>query len=241
VPRWRSWPFAARGRAALLSAAAAATALLLGLQFSVLAPGRPDAVERMAALSPRTARRRAAGIAARVHAQPHLLHGLKQLDSWTVAGRAVSRSDGRVLVVLLERDLGGACHRSSDATRVLARVRHLNTANLRLRSVLNPDPDHELETVVLANRSALRWNRGLPRVGCRDRGATLSFAGGSDATDIGTVPWDASVLAALSGVAVRSGKHVGTARGARSIRKARPSSGATLTITNQATGVYGRA
>jgi hypothetical protein len=33
---------------------------------------------------------------------------------------------------------------------VLARVRHLNTATLRLRSVLDPNPDKELETVVLA-------------------------------------------------------------------------------------------
>ena len=77
--------------------------------------------------------------------------GLKQLDLVDVAGASrFLAQDGRVLVVLLERDLAAVSALLPTPPRVLARVRHLNTANLRLRSVLNPDPDKELETVVLA-------------------------------------------------------------------------------------------
>jgi 4-amino-4-deoxy-L-arabinose transferase-like glycosyltransferase len=138
-----------------LTTAAAATALLLGLQFSVLAPGRPDAVERMAAF---VATHRAAGEPlGSLHAFTRNLifyTGIKQLDLVDIAGaQRFLSSDGRVLAVLPERDLTAASAGASSSPRVLARVRHLNTANLRLRSVLNPDPTVELETVVLvANR-----------------------------------------------------------------------------------------
>jgi hypothetical protein len=54
-----------------------------------------------------------------------------------------------VLVVLLERDLAAVSSGLPMPPRVLARVRYLNTANLRLRSVINPDPAVELETVAL--------------------------------------------------------------------------------------------
>ena len=135
-----------------LAAAAAAVTLLLGLQFSALAPGRPDAVERMAALV--AAHRTGGEPLGSLHAFTRNLifyTGLKQLDLVDVAGAARFLSqDGRVLVVLPERDLAAVSSSLSTPPRVLARVRHLNTANLRLRTVLNPDPDKELETVVLA-------------------------------------------------------------------------------------------
>jgi hypothetical protein len=95
--------------------------------------------------------RRAAGIAARVHAQPHLLHGPQAARPRGCRGASrFLAQDGRVLVVLLERDLATVSSVLPTPPQVLARVRHLNTANLRLRSVLNPDPDNELETWVLA-------------------------------------------------------------------------------------------
>jgi 4-amino-4-deoxy-L-arabinose transferase len=134
-----------------LAAAAAATTLLLGLQFSVLAPGKPDAVERMAAFV--AAHRTAGEQLGSLHAFTRNLifyTGLKQLDLVDIAGAArFLAQDGRVLAVLPERDLAAASAGLPAPPRVLARVRHLNTANLRLRSVLNPDPDLELETVVL--------------------------------------------------------------------------------------------
>jgi 4-amino-4-deoxy-L-arabinose transferase len=138
-----------------LASAAAATALLLGFQFSVLAPGRPDAVERMAAFV--VAHRAAGEQLGSLHAFTRNLifyTGLKQLDLVDVAGAArFLAQDGRVLVILPERDLSAASAGLPAPPRVLARVRHLNTANLRLRSVISPDPAVELETVVLvANR-----------------------------------------------------------------------------------------
>jgi len=135
-----------------LAAAAAAVTLLLGLQFSVLAPGRPDAVERMAASV--AAHRTAGQPLGSLHAFTRNLifyTGLRQLDLVDVPGAArFLAQDGSVLVVLLERDLAAVASALPTPPRVLARVRHLNTATLRLRSVLDPDPDKELETVVLA-------------------------------------------------------------------------------------------
>ena len=135
-----------------LAAAAAAVTLLLGLQFSVLAPGRPDAVERMAASV--AAHRTAGQPLGSLHAFTRNLifyTGLRQLDLVDVPGAArFLAQDGPVLVVLLERDLAAVSSALPTPPRVLARVRHLNTATLRLRSVLDPDPDKELETVVLA-------------------------------------------------------------------------------------------
>jgi len=138
-----------------LATAAAATALLVGLQFSMLAAGRPDAVERMAAFV--AAHRTAGEQLGSLHAFTRNLifySGLKQLDLVDIAGaQRFLSSDARVLAVLPARDLAAASAGASSPPRVLARVRHLNTANLRLRSVLNPDPAVELETVVLvANR-----------------------------------------------------------------------------------------
>ena len=138
-----------------LVTAAAATAFLLGLQFSVLAPGRPAAVERMAAFV--QTHRTAGEPLGSLHAFTRNLifyTGLPQLDLVDLEGaKRFLSSDGRVLAILPERDLAGASAGAATAPRVLARVRHLNTANLRLRSVLDPDPDKELETVVLvANR-----------------------------------------------------------------------------------------
>jgi 4-amino-4-deoxy-L-arabinose transferase-like glycosyltransferase len=138
-----------------VSMAAAATALLAGLQFSVLAPGRPDAVERMASFV--VAHDSAAEPIGSLHAFTRNLifyTGLQQTDLVDDDGaRRFLSTEGRVLAVMLERDLAAVTVGLSTAPRVLARVRHLNTANLRLRSLIHPDPAIELETIVLvANR-----------------------------------------------------------------------------------------
>jgi hypothetical protein len=136
-----------------LVSTAAATALLLGVQFSVLAPGRPAAVERMASFV--AAHRTAGDQLGSLHAFTRNLifyTGLKQLDLVDIEGaRRFLASGGPVLAVLPERDLPAASAGAASPPRVLARVRHLNTANLRLRSLLNPDPAIELETIVLVS------------------------------------------------------------------------------------------
>ena len=139
------------GRAALACAAAGGTALLLGLQFGVLAPGRPAAVERMAAFV--TAHRTAGEPVGSLHAFSATWSSTPASSSsisstWTERARFLGLRD-RVLVVLPERDLRRPRPAPPPTPRRLARVRHLNTANLRLRSVLNPDPAIELETIVL--------------------------------------------------------------------------------------------
>jgi len=130
---------------------ASAVALLLGVQFSVFAPGRPAAVERMAAFV--AAHRRGGEAVGTYRAFTRNLvfyTRARQADLFDAAGAArFLGSPDRVLLVLPERDLAEVVAAAQVEPRQLARVRHLNTANLRLRSVLNPDPDAELETIVL--------------------------------------------------------------------------------------------
>jgi 4-amino-4-deoxy-L-arabinose transferase-like glycosyltransferase len=130
---------------------AAAVALLLGVQFSVLAPGRPAAVERMAAFV--TAHRPNAEALGAYRAFTRNLvfyTRAKQADLFDAAGAAqFLGSPDRVLLVLPERDLPAVAAAAHVEPRTLARVQHLNTANLRLRSLLNPDPATELETILL--------------------------------------------------------------------------------------------
>jgi 4-amino-4-deoxy-L-arabinose transferase-like glycosyltransferase len=136
-----------------LATTAAAIALLLGVQFSVFAPRRPSAVEQMAAFV----------AAHRPNAEPIGTYRAftrnlvfytrtKQVDLFDPAGAAqFLAAQTRVLLVLPERDLTSIAAAAHIEPRTLARVRHLNTANLRLRSLLNPDPAIELETVVLVS------------------------------------------------------------------------------------------
>ena len=123
------------------------------MQFSVFAPGRPAAVERMAAF---VAAHRTGGEAVGIYRAftRNLVFytRTRQADLFDTAGAArFLASPDRVLLVLPERDLAAVAAAAQVEPRHLARVRHLNTANLRLRSVLNPDPDVELETVVLVS------------------------------------------------------------------------------------------
>lgn len=134
-----------------LAVTAAATALLLGVQFSVFAPGRPAAVERMAAF---VAGHRAGGEAVgtyRAFTRNLVFYTRhKQADLFDPAGAAQFLvSPERVLLVLPERDVAEVAAAAQIEPRPLARVRYLNTANLRLRTIINPDPAIELETVVL--------------------------------------------------------------------------------------------
>jgi len=136
-----------------MAVTASAAALLLGVQFSVFAPGRPAAVERMAAFV--AAHRTRGEAVGTYHAFTRNLvfyTRVKQADLLDAAAAAqFLASPDRVLLVLPERDLPGVAAAAPTEPRLLARVRHLNTANLRLRSVLNPDPNVELETVVLVS------------------------------------------------------------------------------------------
>jgi hypothetical protein len=62
-------------------------------------------------------------------------------------------SPGRVLLVVRPGDLQTLENESGVHMQRLGQVRYLNTANIRMRTLLSPDPERELETVLLvANR-----------------------------------------------------------------------------------------
>ena len=148
---WRHGPGAvprARGIPALVAAAAAVTAV--GTHLVVLASPGPAPVERVAAMI----------AAARVADEPYGRH--RVFDRNLVfymrtphvelpaprAARDFLRSPERVLCVLRAED-AALLRRKGLGLRRLGEVRYLNTGNLNLRTLLNPDPDRYLQHVVL--------------------------------------------------------------------------------------------
>jgi hypothetical protein len=140
----RSWT-----RLPVAMAIAAAT-LLLALQFGALAGARPEPVERLARLIR----------AYRVGNEPvgecqvfvrNLVFyaGFKQwneLDESTAP--AFLNSPGRVFLVVRERDLAGL-QASGAPARELGRVDYIDPANIKLRTLLWPDPARDVETILL--------------------------------------------------------------------------------------------
>ncbi len=142
----------ARGIPALV--AAAAVVMAVGAHLVVLASPGPAPVERMAAMLAAT---RGAGEPYGRHrvfdrnllyyaGAPHVELPVRQ------AAHDFLRSPGRVLCVLRAED---AALLRQDGLRLqrLGEVRYLNTGNLNLRTLLDPDPARYLQRVVLvANR-----------------------------------------------------------------------------------------
>jgi hypothetical protein len=58
-------------------------------------------------------------------------------------------SPQRVLLVLRSTDLAAVESASGLTLKTLGETRYLNTANIRLRTLLRPDPANEIETVAL--------------------------------------------------------------------------------------------
>jgi 4-amino-4-deoxy-L-arabinose transferase-like glycosyltransferase len=131
--------------------AVCATAILLSIQFGALAGLRPEPVEQMAAL---IARHRAAGEP--VGAYQVLVRNLvfytrfRQVDLFD-EGVALDflASPERVLLVVRASDLPRLETVSGIRTKVLGEVRYLDTANVRLRTLLSPLPEQDVERVVL--------------------------------------------------------------------------------------------
>ena len=142
----------ARGIPGLVAAAAAVMAV--GAHLVVLASPGPAPVERVAAML----------AAARVADEPYGRHRVFDRNLVYYAGtphvelpvrqaaRDFLRSPGRVLCVLRAED---AALLRGDGLRLrrVGEVRYLNTGNLNLRTLLDPDPERYLQHVVLvANR-----------------------------------------------------------------------------------------
>lgn len=149
VARRRAWP--------RLPATMAVAGCLFGLtvQFALLTPPRPEPVERMARL---VARLRAPGERVGVYRAfvRNLVFytGMRHDDLFDEA-TAVDfvRSPSRVLLVLPAPDVASLEAAAGVRLHPLGEVSYLNTANLRLRTLLQDDASSELTRVLLvANR-----------------------------------------------------------------------------------------
>ena len=141
--RWRLLPAVAT---------ACAGALLLTVQFGALAGLRPEPVEQMAAL-----------VAAHRSSEPvgtyqvfvrnlGFYRGAPQRDLFNEElALDFLKSPQPVLLVVRAVDLPRLETVSGIATRRLGQVRYLNTANIRLRTLLAPIPDQDVETVLLVS------------------------------------------------------------------------------------------
>ena len=128
-----------------------AAVLLLSVQFGALAGVRPEPVERMAGF---VREHRAAGEPVgtyQVFVRNLVFYTrFKQVDLFDEA-RALDflASPQRVLLVVRAVDLPRLEVISGVATKRLAGVHYLNTANIRLRTLIAPIPAQDLETVLL--------------------------------------------------------------------------------------------
>ena len=128
-----------------------AAVLLLSMQFGALAGIRPEPVERMADL---VRAHRASGEPVgtyRAFVRNLVFYTrFKQMDLFT-EGLALDflRSPDRVLLVVRAADLPRLEAISGVTARTLGQVQYLNTANVRLRTLIAPIPAQDLETVLL--------------------------------------------------------------------------------------------
>ena len=128
-----------------------AAALLLAVQFGALTGRRPEAVEEMATLV-RSHRRASEPVGSYEAFVRNLVFytRLKQVELFD-DGRALDfmKSSERVLLVIGGNDLQRLETISGTKMRPLGAVHYLNTANIRLRTLLFPMPAQDLELVLL--------------------------------------------------------------------------------------------
>jgi len=143
---WRRLPFVI---------AVSGAALLIAVQFGALAGRRPEAVEQVAALV----------LANRTAGEPVLIYraftrnlgfytGLKHILAFDVGQAAASlRAPERTLLVSTADNVREIESKLGTPLRVLGRVQYVNSANLRLGTLLQPDPADEVtEVLVVTNR-----------------------------------------------------------------------------------------
>jgi 4-amino-4-deoxy-L-arabinose transferase-like glycosyltransferase len=149
VARLQAWE-----RLPVVLATCAALALL-ATQFGAFAGVRPEPVERMAALvaQHRTALESVGEY--QVFVRNLIFYSRFSQTELFAEDQAVHfmRSPERVLMVVRDIDLPHLEMLSGVAMRRLGQVRYVNTANLKLRQLLQPMPEDDVQTVLLvANR-----------------------------------------------------------------------------------------
>ena len=143
----RSWT-----RLPIVMALSAAT-LLLTLQFGAFAGRRPEAVEELATMI--QANRHANEAVGEYDAFVRNLAfytRFKQVQVFDDAGAlAFLRASERVLLVLHQQDLDRLKTMSDVPLNTIGAVTYLNTASVRLSTLLSPLPGQDLETVVVVS------------------------------------------------------------------------------------------
>jgi 4-amino-4-deoxy-L-arabinose transferase-like glycosyltransferase len=128
-----------------------AAAVLLAVQFGALSGRRPEPVEEMAALVK----------AHRTASEPVCIYnvftrnltfynGIKVVQAFDIDQAAdFARSPERVLFVARADHVKAIEEKLGSPLYPLARVPYVNTANLRIRTLLQPDPDSEIVDILL--------------------------------------------------------------------------------------------
>jgi 4-amino-4-deoxy-L-arabinose transferase-like glycosyltransferase len=133
--------------------AGCATVLLLSLQFGALTGAATEPVEQMADLI-REHQQGGEPVGAYQVLERNLVFytRVKQVDL-TDEGRALDflTSSERVLLVVRDTDLSRLESIGGITTKRLGEVQYLNTANVRLRTLISPLPEQDLERVLLVS------------------------------------------------------------------------------------------
>jgi 4-amino-4-deoxy-L-arabinose transferase-like glycosyltransferase len=141
---WRLVPF---------GVSVAGAVVLVSVWFGALAGQRPEPVEQMAALirSHRTAQE-PIGVLDVFTRNLGFYTGAPRMQLYGVeqAGMFL-RSPERVLLVLRSSEVPSLAKASGLTMKTLGEVRYLNTANVRLRTLLRPDPSAEIEMISLVS------------------------------------------------------------------------------------------
>ena len=125
--------------------------VLLSVWFGALAGSRPEPVEQMAALihSHRSAQE-PIGVLDVFTRNLGFYTGAPRMQLFgTEQAGVFLHSPERVLLVLRSADVPAVAAASGLTLRTLGEVRYLNTANIRLRTLLRPDPSAEIEMISL--------------------------------------------------------------------------------------------
>ena len=136
-----------------VTASVAGGLVVVSVWFGALAGNRPEAVEQMAALirSQRTAQE-PIGVLEVFTRNLGFYTGAPRTELFSVEQAShFVQSPQRVLLVLRSVDVPAVESASGHTLRALGETRYLNTANIRLRTLLRPDPTGEIETISLVS------------------------------------------------------------------------------------------
>jgi 4-amino-4-deoxy-L-arabinose transferase-like glycosyltransferase len=134
-----------------IASSVAGVVVLVSVWFGALAGNRPEPVEQMAALirSQRTAQEQI-GVLRVFTRNLGFYTGVPRTELFDVEqARNFVHSPQRVLLVLRSTDRQAVETASGLTLKTLGEIRYLNTANIRLRTLLRPDPASEVELISL--------------------------------------------------------------------------------------------